>query len=155
LQDLAGAGDGQRRHLAAQLFLGARDFLRELGLGGGDDAVGLGLCLGLGVGDGFAALLLALRDDLLRLGTRLGDELADAALGAGEVFAALLAGGKTVGDRLLTRRDRVGQRRPDPFRAQPDEDRERDRLHDQREIDVHAFPLSTVFGRARAATIAG
>src|SRR5665213_1633076 len=141
LQDLAGAGDGELRHLPAQILLGARNFLLDLRLGRRDDAVSLGLRLGLRAGDGLAADLLALRDDFVRLGARLGDQRLDATFGARQVFAALLAGGKAVCDGLLPRIDCERQRRPDVLGAQPDEDRKCDRLHDDREIDVHAFPL--------------
>ena len=64
LQDLRGAGDGKIGDLAAQRFLRAGDLLADLGLRGGEDAVGLGLGLGLGGVDRLALELLALRDDL-------------------------------------------------------------------------------------------
>ena len=70
---------------------------------------------------------------LLRLGHHVGDPL----LRVGEALAAFLARGEAVGDRLLARVDRAHQRRPDEPRREPDERGERDRLHEQREIDVH------------------
>ena len=93
------------------------DFLRDLGLGRGDDAVRLGLRLGLRLLDRLLPELLTLRDDLARLGAGLADQVGDPLLGVGQALAALLAGGEAVGDLLLARLDRTHQRRPDELGA--------------------------------------
>src|SRR5258706_13279730 len=63
-QDLLGAGDGERGHAIAQLLACARDFLRDLGLGGDLLAVALFLRRVARFLDHLRAALFRLADDL-------------------------------------------------------------------------------------------
>ena len=86
-------------------------------------------------------LLARARRSPARLRLRLGQHRPRcASRRSARLLAALLAGGEAVGDLLLARLDRAHQRRPDELRREPDEGRERDRLHDQRQVDVHDAP---------------
>ena len=66
-----------------------------------------------------------------------------------ERLLALLGRRQAVGDLFLARLDGAHQRRPDELDREPDEQpRRRDRLRDQREIDVHAVaPAGDSAGR--------
>ena len=44
---------------------------------------------------------------------------------------------KTIGDPLLTRVERIADRRPHVLDAEPDKDRKGDRLPDKRNVDIH------------------
>ena len=55
-----------------------------------------------------------------------------------EILLAALGGGEAFGDLLLPRVDRTHERRPQELHRHPDENREGDRLRDEREVDVHA-----------------
>ena len=87
--------------------------------------------------------LLADRDDLRRARLGFRQHFRVALLRTGELAPALLAGREAVGDLLLARLDGAHQRRPDESRAEPDEEAERDGLHDQGQIEVHDRPSST------------
>src|SRR6185295_8496700 len=101
------------------------------------DAVGFGFRVDLRLLDRLGLELLADRDDFGGARLRLGQHFRVALLGLRELLAALLAGGEAIGDLLLPGLDGAHQRRPDETRAEPDEGRERDGLHDQRQIEIH------------------
>jgi hypothetical protein len=90
--------------------------------------------------DGLVLELLALRDDLRGACLSIGQHLRDARLGLGEALAGFLAGGEPVRDLLLPVLDRAHQRRPDELGTEADEDGERNRLHQQRQVDIHDCP---------------
>jgi len=70
LQDLRGPSNSEVRDLVPQHFLRPDDFLLDLCLRRGNDALRLGLGLRLGRVDGLGLELLALMDDLTRLYNR-------------------------------------------------------------------------------------
>ena len=137
LQNLFCARYGELGHLRPQRFLGAIDLLLDLRLGCGQDAIGLGLGVGARLLDRLAPEFLTLRNDVR--GTRLGVDhhIGDAFFGVHQAMTTFFAGGQAVGDLLLPCLDRAHQRRPDEFRREQNEREKRDRLHQQRQVDVH------------------
>src|SRR6266571_2257450 len=142
LEYLGSTRNGKRGDLAAQCLLGAIDLLLDFGLCRCDDAVGFGLRIGARLVDRIALELLALRDDIGRPRLGFGQHFSDPLFGPGKALPSLFARSQSVGDLLLALFDRTHQHRPDEPRAKPDEDREDDGLHQQRQVDVHDCPLS-------------
>src|SRR6185436_12156227 len=140
--------DRQRRDLLAQRFFRPRDFLLDLGLGGGHQAIAFYLGGALGIVDDLRPALIGLGDGLLHLLARLAHHLVGALRRVLEVLLAAFARGEPVGDRLLALLDRAQHVRPDQLDREPDEGREDDGLREQRQVDVHAFPPA----RARSVT---
>src|SRR5215831_4309067 len=136
-QDLLGTGDRELRHLLAQGFLRAHDFLVDVGLRRRDDAVGLGPGLRLGFLEHLRVALLGRGDDLADAASRFRELLVRALARGLELLLTALACGEAVGDGLLAFLDGPGKRRPDELDAEPDEQGERQALRDQREVDVH------------------
>ena len=76
-------------------------------------------------------------DDLRSAGLGFGQHLGNAFFGVDQTMAAFLARGESVSNLLLAYFDRAHQRRPNEFRREQDEGKKRDRLHQQRQVDVH------------------
>src|SRR5882762_7719219 len=120
-QDLLRAGNGERGDLLAQHLLRARDLLVDIGLGGGEDALGLGPGGGLRLLEHLRIALFRGADDLADALARLLELLVRAPARRLEVPPALVARREAVGDLLLALLDRAHQRRPDEFDREPDE----------------------------------
>src|SRR5882762_6779189 len=148
-QDLLRAGNGERGDLLPQRLLRARDLLVDVGLGGGEDALGLGPGGGLRLFEHLRVALFRGADDLADALARLGELFVRALARSLQLPPALLARGESVGDRLLALIDLAGEHRPDELDRDQDEDREGDASRDQREVQVHP-PSAPSSGLAKA-----
>ena len=104
-QDFLGAGDRKHRHLGAQRFLGAENFLLDFGFRSRDDAIGFSLGCDLRLLDYRRAALLRLRNDLAGLCTCALQFLARALRSEFEILLATLGGREAFSDLLLARLD--------------------------------------------------
>src|SRR5436190_12076889 len=148
-QDLLRAGDGERGDLLPERFPRARDLLVDVGLGRGEDAIGLGLGGGLRLVEHLRVALFRRTDDLADALARPSELLVRALARSLQVAPALLARGEAVGDLLLAPLDRTHQRRPDEFDREPDEKREGEGLRDQGEVEVHPSAPSSGLANAK------
>src|SRR5437870_8957969 len=148
-QDLLRARDGERRNLLPEHFPGACDLLVDVGLGRGEDALGLGLGGGLRLVEHLRLASLRRTDDLADALARRGELFVRAPARRLELPPALLARGQAVRDLLLALLDRAHQRRPDEFDREPDEKREGEGLRDQREVEVHPSAPSSGLANAK------
>src|ERR1700727_1645564 len=90
--------------------------------------------------------MLRLVDDLSCPFARLAHDDLGTLICRGQVFLALLSGGKSCCDLARTLIHRPQDHRPYEFHREPDEDDEDEHLHDQREIDIHYRLLTSVSG---------
>src|SRR6266571_1887532 len=148
-QDLLRAGDRERGDLLPERFPRAHDLLVDVGLGRGEDAIGLGPGGGLRLVEHLRVALFRRTDDLADALARLGELLVRAPARSLQVAPALLARGEAVGDRLLAPLDRTHQRRPDEFGREPDEEHEGEGLRDQGEVEVHPSAPSSGLANAK------
>src|SRR3954465_10903788 len=145
-QDLLGAGDGEEGDAVAQLLARAGHFLLDLRLRSRFLAIAFFLGRSLGFLDHLRHALLGLGDDLGGTSARALDLLVGL-LGRGlERALALLGRGQAVSDGLLASLDGAQHRRPHELDREPDERRERDRLRDQRQVEVHAASCRALSG---------
>src|SRR5690606_33298160 len=137
-----GAGHGQRTDLLAQILARAVGGGLDLGHGDGLLAIRLGQRVLLGLLDDLAAATVRLLDDLVGLAARFAHDLVDLVLRLRQILLAAISGGEAFSDLLLALLDGLHQRRPDELDGDPDEDRERDHLTQQGDIDVHVVPCT-------------
>src|SRR5260370_27044301 len=122
-EDFLRAGDRERGDLLPQHFLGAGDLLVDVGLGRGEDALGLGFRGGLRLVHHLRLAPFRRTDDLADALARLCELFVRALARLLQLAPALLARGEAVGDLLLALLDRAHQRRPDEPDPEPDEQR--------------------------------
>jgi hypothetical protein len=119
-----------------------RHFLRDLGLCRRLLAISLFLGGIARLVDELGRALFRLGDDLGRAAARLAHRILGLPGGLLERAAPLVRCGEAVRNRLLPRLDGADQVGPDDLRGEPDEQREDDRLREERRIHVHgALPI--------------
>ena len=136
-QNLLRAGNGERRDLAAQHFLCPRDLLLDLGFRPRYKPFALGPRRILCFFDDFHRALFCLRKNILCLLSCVAQQLGCPLGGLFEILLAAFSGRQALGDLLLTLLDRAQERRPYELDREPDKQRKRERLREQRQVDVH------------------
>src|ERR1700758_1985339 len=134
-EELARGADGDTRHLAPQAFLGARGIELDLLLRGGDDAGAFAARGAARLFDQLVGALLGVLDDLVGALARLADDAVRLVPRLGKLLLAFLGGRQPLCDLALALIHCTQNRWPEPLHRGPDERREYDHLHDEREID--------------------
>jgi len=145
-QDLLGAGNGDRRNLATQLFASLVGFLLDLRLGCSKLPLAFLDASAFAVGNDFVGTSMGLVKNTGSLLASIIDDLVSLRLCFNQFLLALVSSGETFLNLLLTLFERMQNRRPDELHAEPDKHDHGDRLADESHIDIHVMLLTALTG---------